>query len=183
MTKQQQTSKKQKSKFQVKENSAKSLVYGTIIATLIALTPYIFTFYESVPNIKVWDTFLFTYSSNYYTSAQITAWTLMNKLIPLLLIFVWFFTSRHWWYHALLVPIAMYVYQVIEIFNDDLEFIDTSKQIFYLLPVMAIVVPSIYLIRVRIFDKLNDADKTMQDLEDEFKIKPKGILGKLKDYF
>ncbi|GAA0745626.1 hypothetical protein GCM10009431_20860 [Gaetbulibacter jejuensis] len=77
----------------------------------------------------------------------------------------------------------MYVYQVIEIFNDDLEFIDTSKQIFYLLPVMAIVVPSIYLIRVRIFDKLNDADKTMQDLEDEFKIKPKGILGKLKDYF
>ncbi|WP_243832952.1 hypothetical protein [Meridianimaribacter flavus] len=107
----------------------------------------------------------------------------MNKLIPLLLIFVWFFTSRHWWYHALLVPIAMYVYQVIEIFNDDLEFIDTSKQIFYLLPVMAIVVPSIYLIRVRIFDKLNDADKTMQDLEDEFKIKPKGILGKLKDYF
>lgn len=57
MTKQQQTSKKQKSKFQVKENSAKSLVYGTIIATLIALTPYIFTFYESVPNVKVWDTF------------------------------------------------------------------------------------------------------------------------------
>jgi hypothetical protein len=48
---------------------------------------------------------------------------------------------------------------------------------------MAVIIPSIYLIRAKMFNKLNDADKTMQDLEDEFKIKPKGIFGKLRDYF
>jgi len=48
---------------------------------------------------------------------------------------------------------------------------------------MAIIIPSIYLIRARMFNKLNDASKTMEELEEEFKIKPKGIFGVLKEYF
>ena len=37
---------------------------------------------------------------------------------------------------------------------------------------------------VKMFNKINEADKTMQELEDEFRIGPsKGILGKFKDYF
>jgi len=76
----------------------------------------------------------------------------------------------------------MYAYQIIGVLNDDLAFSDTN-QFLYLLPVMAIIIPSIYLIRAKMFNKINDADKTMQELEDEFKIKPKGIFGKLRDYF
>ena len=155
---------------------------GTIIATIIAITPYLFNLYESVPSDKVWDTFLFTYDSNYYGSVKVFAWTLANKLIPLLLLFIWFFTCRHWWYHTLLVPIAMYVYQTIIIVNDDLTFAD-GNEIIYLLPVMGIIIPSIYLIRARMFNKINDADKSMQEIEDEFRIGPKGFFGKLKDYF
>ncbi|MFC4721933.1 hypothetical protein ACFO5O_06355 [Geojedonia litorea] len=164
------------------ENSNRSLIIGSIIATLIALTPYYFTLYESVPDTKVWDTFLFTYESGYYESAFILAWTLTNKLVPLFLLFIWFFTCRHWWFHTLLVPIALYVYQIIGVLNDDLKFFDTN-QFLYLLPVMAIVIPSIYLIRARMFNKINDADKTMQELEDEFRIGSKGLFGKLRDYF
>ena len=82
----------------------------------------------------------------------------------------------------MLVPVAMYCYQIIVILNDDLKFAD-SNQIIYLLPVMAIVIPSIYLIRAQMFSSINDADKTMEDLEEEFKIKPKTIFGKLNDYF
>ena len=48
---------------------------------------------------------------------------------------------------------------------------------------MALIIPSIYLIRAKVFDKINDADKTMQELEDEFKIRPKGFANKLRDYF
>ncbi|RIA09797.1 hypothetical protein OE09_1643 [Flavobacteriaceae bacterium MAR_2010_72] len=164
------------------ENSNRSLIIGAVIATLIALTPYYFTLYESVPDTKVWDTFLFTYKSNYYESAFILAWTLTNKVVPLFLIFIWFFTCRHWWFHALLVPIALYIYQIIGVLNDDLKFFDTN-QFLYLLPVMAIVIPSIYLLRAKMFNKINDADKTMQELEDEFRIGPKGLFGRLKDYF
>jgi len=181
MDKQPLKSTKLKLKFQG-TNSNRSLILGSVIATLIAIAPFLFTLYESVPDTKVWNTFLFTYDSNYYESANVAAWTLTGKLIPLYLLFIWFFTCRHWWYHALLVPIALYVYQIIGILSDDLRFADTNLFL-YLLPVMAIVIPSIYLIRARMFNKLTDVDKTMEELEEEFKIKPKGIFGRLRDYF
>ncbi len=181
MDNQQLRSTKLRSRFQEASNN-KSLILGSVIATLVALTPYLFTLYESVPDTQVWDTFLFTYNSPYYESAQVAFWTLSGKLIPLFLLFLWFFTCRHWWYHTLLVPIAMYSYQIIIILNDDLRFADTN-QFLYLLPVMAVVIPSIYLLRAKMFNKINDADKTMQELEDEFRIGPKGIFGRLRDYF
>ncbi|RKE95318.1 hypothetical protein [Ichthyenterobacterium magnum] len=185
MIKQKQKSTNRESKFleDVKiEYKNKNIIFGTLIGIVIATTPYLFTFYESVPDEQVWNTFLFTYNSLYYESVYVLAWTLSNKLIPLFLIFIWFFTNRHWWYHTLLVPIAMYIYQIIVILNDDMQFADTN-QLFYLLPVMAIVIPSIYLIRAKMFNKLNDADKTMQELEEEFMIKPKGVWGTIKQYF
>jgi hypothetical protein len=152
---------------------------GSLVATVIAATPFIFNLYQSVPDLKIWDTFLFIYDSKYYESVNVVAWTLMGKIIPILLLFIWFFTCRHWWYHTLLVPIAMYFYQIITTLNGDLQFADTN-QIIYLLPVMGIVIPSIYLIRAQMFDKLNTADKTLEDLEEEFKIKSKF---RFRDYF
>ena len=181
MDKQPLKSTKLRSKFQ-EASSNRSLILGSVVATLIAITPFLFTLYEGVPDTKVWNTFLFTYDSNYYESANVVAWTILGKLIPIYLLFIWFFTCRHWWYHALLVPIIMYFYQIIIIFNDDIRFADTN-QFLYLLPVMAIVIPSIYLIRARMFNKLIDADKTMEELEEEFKVKPKGFFSKLKEYF
>ena len=53
----------------------------------------------------------------------------------------------------------------------------------YLVPLMAIIIPTIYLIRAKMFDKLNTASKTMEELEDEFMIKPKNIWEKIKQYF
>jgi len=100
-----------------------------------------------------------------------------------MLLFIWFFTCRHWWYHTLLVPIAMYIYQVIIILNDDLSFTDNTNQIFYLLPIMAFIVPSIYLIRAQMFNKLNTANKSLEELEQEFMIKPTTFWEKIKQYF
>lgn len=160
----------------------KSFIIGSVIATIIGFTPFFFNLYLSVPETKIWDTFLFTYDSKYYENAQIVAWTLMNKIVPLLLLFVWFFTSRHWWYHVLLVPIGMYVYQIIITLNSDLYFVD-GDEIIYLLPIMVLVIPSIYLIRARVFNKINDADKTLEELEEEFMMKPKTLWGKVSQYF
>tara|TARA_R110002095_G_scaffold214074_1_gene205547 strand:- start:1115 stop:1660 length:546 start_codon:yes stop_codon:yes gene_type:complete len=160
----------------------KGLILGSIIATLIAITPYLFYLYESVPNVKVWNTFLFTFKSNYYESAQTATWILTGKVVPLYLIFIWFFTCRHWWYHVLLVPIAMYIFQIMHLLNDDISYAD-ELQMIYLIPVMAIIVPSIYLIRAKIFNKINDANKSLEELEEEFKISPKNFWGKVKNYF
>ncbi|EGV44931.1 hypothetical protein BZARG_133 [Bizionia argentinensis JUB59] len=160
----------------------KSVVVGTIIATFIAATPYLFYLYESVPDQKVWNTLLFTYDSRYYGSVLTVAWTLTGKIIPLMLILIWFYTCRHWWYHVLIVPIAMYSFQIFTILNDDLIYVD-SNQILFLIPIMVIVIPSIYLIRAKMFDKLNTANKSLQQLEDEFRIRPISFWNKLKQYF
>jgi len=177
MDKQKHKSKKQKLKY-LDKVSKKELIVGSIIATYIAITPYLFTLWEGVPNQAIWDTFLGSYTSNYYLSVQILVWTLLGKIIPLFLLIIWMFTNRHWWYHVLIVPIAMYVYQIITILNDDLEFAE-ENQILYLLPVMAVIIPSIYLIRAKMFNKLSDAGKTMDELEDELKTKPSSF----RDYF
>jgi len=175
MDKQLHKSKKQKLKFLV---SKKELIIGSIIATFIAINPYLVTLWEGFPNQTTWDTFFGTYTSPYYESVQILVWTLLGKIIPLFLLIIWMFTNRHWWYHVLIVPIAMYVYQIITVLNDDLAFSD-ENQVLYLLPVMAIIIPSIYLLRAKLFNKLNDAGKSMEELEDELKSKPSSF----KDYF
>ncbi|MBT8287879.1 MAG: hypothetical protein HKN00_05320 [Flavobacteriaceae bacterium] len=180
MSKLQQTSKRVKSNQDPTDK--KGLIIGSIVATIIAATPYLFYTYRSVPDVKVWDTFLFTIESTYYGDANTLAWAIMVKIIPLLLLLLWFFTCRHWWYHALLVPIAMYCWQLFGVINDESEYLDELGLV-YLLPVMAIVIPSIYLIRAQMFNKINTADKSMEELEEEFKIKPKSFLDKLGDYF
>jgi len=109
----------------------KNIVVGSIIATLIAITPYLFYLHESVPDKKVWNTFLFSYNSGFFESANVAMWVLTGKIIPLFLLFIWFFTCRHWWYHALIVPIIMYAFQTLDTFNKDVEYFD-SNQLKYL---------------------------------------------------
>ena len=64
----------------------------------------------------------------------------------------------------------------------DIRYMD-EIQFVYMLPVMAIVIPSIYLIRAKMFNKINDANKSMQELEEEFMMKPKGLWNTIKQYF
>lgn len=160
-----------------------SIIIGSFIALFVAATPYLFYLYESVPTTRVWNTFLFSYDSgDGWNDANFAMWVLTSKLIPLLLIFIWFFTCRHWWYHVLLVPITMYIYQIFGIFNENIDYID-QFQLIYLVPVMGIVIPSIYLVRAKMFDKLNTANKSLEELEQEFMMKPKNMWEKIKQYF
>lgn len=180
MDSKQQRSKKDQEISQV--DSKKSLIISSVIATLIAITPYLFYLHESVPVSKVWNTFLFSYDSKGWGDANFAMWVFTGKAIPLMLLIIWFFTNRHWWYHVLLVPIAMYVYQIFQIFNENITYID-EFQLIYMVPIMAIIIPSVYLIRARIFNTINEASKSMQELEDELKVSPKGFWAKIKQYF
>lgn len=160
----------------------RKILLGSLVATLIAATPFLFYLYEYVPQTAEWKTIFGTYTSNQYGDANVAMWVLSMKIVPLLLSLIWFFTCRHWWYHVLIVPIAMFSFQVFGAINDDVRFMD-ELHIIWLLPFMALVIPSIYLIRARMFDKINDYDKTMEELEEEFMIKPKTFWGKLSQYF
>jgi hypothetical protein len=161
---------------------SRSIVVGTILSTIIVSSPLLYSLHESVPTAEVWDTFLFTYKSGFWEDAQYAMWVYTGKALPLILLIIWFFTCRHWWYHALLVPIVMYMLQIVNSFRGDVLFVDID-QFVNLLPILVIVVPSIYLIRAKMFDKINTADKSLEELEEEFMIKPKTLWGKIKQYF
>ncbi|WP_452224512.1 hypothetical protein [Lacinutrix chionoecetis] len=182
MTNKKLKSTEEKSKFRSTVNRKKTIILGSFTATIIGITPYLFYTYEGVPETKIWNTFLFTYDSEVYQDAHMVAWTLCGKLTPLLLLLIWFFTCRHWWYHAILIPIIMYIYQIIGFISSDTGFFD-EFQLMHLVPFMAVILPSIYLIRARIFDRLNSIDKTTQELEDELMLKPKNLWQKIKQFF
>jgi hypothetical protein len=160
----------------------RKILMGSLVATLVAATPFLFYLHEYVPDTKEWVTYFGTYTSKLYESANVAMWVLSMKIVPLLLSLIWFFTCRHWWYHVLIVPIAMFAFQCIGAINDDIVFMD-ELHIIVLLPFMAVIIPSIYLIRARMFNKINDYDKTMEELEEEFMIKPKTFWGKVSQYF
>lgn len=183
MNKPQQKLKDQvsRSHLEDKDKIKKKIILGSIIATLIAGSPFLFYLYNYVPPTKDWETLLFTYHSGYYEDAQTAMWMLTGKIIPLFFLVIWFFTCRHWWFHTILVPIIMYIYQIIIAIYEDIAL--DEFDLVYILPIMALIIPSIYLIRAKIFNKINDAGKTMQELEDEFKIKPKGVFNSIKEYF
>lgn len=174
--------KRKESLLRIPNKVAKSTLIGSVIATIIACIPFLFSLHESVPEQRVWNTFLFTYDSTFWEDANYAMWVFTGKAIPLLLLLIWFFSCRHWWYHALLVPIIMYIFQIVKIFSVELRNID-EFEIIYMLPIMAVVIPSIYLIRAQMFSKVTDVDKSLEELEEEFKIKPKSIFQKLGDYF
>lgn len=160
----------------------RTIFIGTLIAIFMAASPYLFYLYEYAPKGETWKTLLFTYNSVGYKDVYTALWLITGKALPLILLIIWFFTCRQWWYHSLLVPITMYTYQLVAILNEDGQFVD-QFQLIYLIPIMAIIIPSIYLIRAQMFNKLNDADKTFEELEEEFMIRPTTFWGKVRQYF
>ncbi len=143
------------------DHSSRFLLTGSIIAFLIAFSPYLFYLYEIFPDGPVWENSFFIYESKYYQSVNVAAWTYLGKFTPLFLLLIWFFTSKHWWYHAILVPIMMYGYQLFTAVYQDvylnIDPMDTDGLI-YLAPFFFIIIVIVYLIRIQIFDRIYGID-------------------------
>ncbi len=151
-----------KSKNKLSKNQrSKFLLTGSLIALAIAFSPYLFYLYEIFPNGPVWETSFFTYESLYYEDVLTAAWTYLGKITPLFLLLIWFFTCKHWWYHVILVPITMYTYQIVSTVYDDVyvetDFMDTN-QLIYLAPFFILILSIVYLIRIKIFDRIYGID-------------------------
>lgn len=145
----------------------KSLILGSIVAFLIAISPYVFYLYENFPKTNVWETTLFTLKSSYYDTLYVAAWSFVNKFVPFYLLLLWFFTCRHWWYHIILIPIAMYAFQLFSTINNDIQAID-EMEIYYLIPIMLVIIPIVYLFRLKLFDKVVHGID-MRKLDEELK--------------
>ncbi|NKI25026.1 hypothetical protein HCG49_00455 [Arenibacter sp. 6A1] len=134
-----------------KKTKSRSILIGSIVAFVIAMTPYLFYLYKSAPTGSTLDFYFFTYESKYQESISLVMWFFMVKSIPLLLMLIWFFTCKHWWYHVLLIPIAMFSFQIVSLIYED-RYLD-EVELYWLLPIMTIIIPFVYFIRLKLFDK------------------------------
>ncbi len=139
------------------------LLTGSFIGFTIAFSPYIFYMYEIFPDGPVWENSFFIYESKYYLNVTTAMWTYFGKIMPLLLLLIWFFTCKHWWYHSILIPISMYSYQLTTAVYQDLylemvSFNIDNNQLVYLAPFFIGVLFILYVVRIQIFDRVYGID-------------------------
>ena len=102
---------------------------------------------------------------------------LLNKFVPLFLLFIWFITNKHWWVHALIIPISVYLFQLLSIINDSEKLVDDVEFI-YTIPFTVGVLVILYYLRnkLSIYIQAVDLKKEMdEDMDKPLKIKKKKI--------
>tara|TARA_R110002072_G_scaffold48716_10_gene133193 strand:- start:993 stop:1520 length:528 start_codon:yes stop_codon:yes gene_type:complete len=149
-----------------------------IVILLITISPYLFYLYESFPaDSNVWETYFFEVTTN-YQSYQHFMWFLTSKVIPLYLLFIWFFTCKHWWHWIILIPITMYLFQTWGIINQSLNL--DEVELLYMIPVMLVIVPAVYLIRAKVFNRMRGDN--LRDFEEDLK-KKRTLWEEFKELF
>ena len=132
----------------------KKIFMDSIGVLLILLSPFIFKLHQylpSDPNATI--SFLGIEIDNHgFVDINTFAWFLLSKIVPFYLFILWFLTCKHWWYHIILIPATMYAFQIYEVLFSEDNIVD-SKNILWLLPVCMVVIPLVYFIRLKLYDK------------------------------
>ncbi|WP_282165161.1 hypothetical protein [Cellulophaga baltica] len=138
-----------------KSSIKKKLIIEGLIALCISISVLLFYSYKFIPKGQetiTWSLFNFTITENGYGEVYIAIYFYLAKIVPLYLLIIWFITCKNWWYPAILIPIAMYAFQLFtSIFEASLK-VD-ENELLYLLGVCMVIIPIVYFIRVKLFDK------------------------------
>lgn len=130
----------------------RKVLLETIMIFIIAITPFLLKIYDYFPDRDFVSILGIEIGKNGFDSISTNIWFYSQKLIPLTLFIIWFFSSKSWWYHIIIIPIATYAFQLFELIYSEDSVIDTEN-IWWLIPVCMVVVPFVYLIRLRLIDK------------------------------
>jgi len=161
------------------DKGKKNLIQGGIVVLIIAITPFLFYLYKEFPSdSKIWELSFLSIKTDYYFSVYDLVWYVTNKSVPILLLSIWFFTCKHWWHWIILVPLSMYIFQLWGIINESRGM--DEVELIYILPLMMILIPSVYVIRAKLFAKIRDNDLTT--FEEELSQK-RSTWQQIKDLF
>ncbi|WP_298952679.1 hypothetical protein [uncultured Nonlabens sp.] len=143
-----------------------NIAIGSVIAIIMAILPYAFYYYEALPD-WLWDLAFFkALSKSFHGSRLMASWTLFQKLVPLILLLLWFLTCKHWWYHTILIPISLYIFQIYSLLDFSNSYIDTGE-LYFMVPVVILSLSMTYLARLKIFDKIHGID--ISEIEESVK--------------
>ncbi len=89
----------------------------------------------------------------FYQEKTILFFALTARITPLLYLSVWLITCRYWWYHALSIPVCVYLVQIFILLQVNSNDIDKGEYV-YLIPVLLIVIGILYFIRKQTLQKI-----------------------------
>ena len=136
----------------MKKNARTKFIVEGLIAVYIAASPILFYLYKYMPNEESVKFLFMDIGSHGFESVGIYFYYLFSKIVPLFLLVIWFVTSKSWWYHAILIPIAMYAFQLVAVFTFESGKVD-ENEILYVIGVSMIITPVVYFIRLKLVDK------------------------------
>ena len=145
----------------------KSILYSSIVIILIILSPYLLYIYQYFPETKSWESPIGTFQSGSFKSMTFFAYFIFGKFVPLSLLFIWFITNKNWWYHVIIIPISVYMFQLISVINDGISVVDEMEFI-YTVPITTIIVTILYFIRGQLVVYLEAMD-LKKEMEENFK--------------
>lgn len=141
------------------------LLYETILALLIIITPYLLYLHSQIPeDLEEYNSIFGTIKPGYFNTIQMYVYWIFNKFVPFFLLTLLYITHKKWWSHALIIPIATYLFQLISVINDNGEYLDEIEFI-YTIPIMVAVIVPLYLIRknISIYIAATDLKKEMDN--------------------
>lgn len=143
-----------KNSSEISRKAKRKIFIDSIGVFLIIISPFVFKLHQYLPsNPQATVSVLgFVFDSNGFADLNTYAWFLLSKIVPFYLFIIWFFTCKHWWYHIILIPATMYAFQVFEVLYSDDNIVDTRNMI-WLLPVCMVVIPTVYFIRIKLYDR------------------------------
>lgn len=150
----------------MKNQKRRSLLLGSLIILLIISTPYFLYLYRAIPeDLEFYKTFWgLEIKGGYYVYVQSYIYTFFGKFVPFLLLIIWFITNKHWWVHALIIPISVYLFQIIAVINDSELYYDEIEFI-YTVPIGVIIMVVLYFLRSKmsVYIQALDLKKEMDE--------------------
>ena len=140
--------------FKTRKKAKRKILIESLFVFFIAISPFLFKLYDYLPEDPEATISFFgiIIDNNGFHDISTYVWFMMSKIVPLYLMVFWFMTSKNWWYHIILIPIAMYSFQLFEVIFDSDDYVDTEN-IWWLIPICMVVIPFVYLIRIKLYDK------------------------------
>lgn len=118
----------------------KRFIIGGVIAFLLAITPFLFYLYKYAPSdTTIWKTNFYTIKSGGFGDVQSFVHALFTKITFITITTLWFVTSKDWWKWAILIPLIMFLFQLLGVLYQHSPYMD-EFDFWYSLPIIMPVV-------------------------------------------
>jgi len=144
-----------------------ALFIGSVFAIVVFISPYFLYIHLSVSrDLESFESIFGLVEGGHYLRAQIFLYWFFSKFVMLLLLSIWFITNKHKWVYVLIVPIAIYLFQLINVINDGKKYFTDMIEFIHTIPVILLFMGILYFIRYKIgiYIHTTDLKKEMDDI-------------------